>query len=227
MKVKICGIQNPEQAINVGKMRADAIGILVGFGKDLAPNDISMEQARAVVEAAHGLPNPIDTFMLTHAVDPERNILFASDVQPSHVQLTGDVTPEGVKQIKQALPDLNIIKVISIMGPEAIQRAKEYDETGALNALLLDSRVGNMRGGTGRTHDWSISREIARSSHLPVWLAGGLRVTNLRDAMSIVDPDGVDVETGVQNPDGSKNYDLIREFIEIAHNQASGIERLK
>lgn len=225
MKVKICGIQTPEQAINVVNMRADAIGILVGFGRELAPNDISIEQARGIVQAASGLPNGVSTFMLTIAADPETNIQFASAVKPSHIQLTGDISPEGVKRIKQALPDLNIVKVIHVHGRDAIQAAKDFEETNVLSALLLDSKVGDMTGGTGKTNDWSISSEIVKASHLPVWLAGGLRVTNIRDAMSMVEPYGVDVETGVQNSDGSKNYEQIREFIEIAHFETSGIER--
>lgn len=227
MKVKICGIRTLEEAIDVGRLQPSAIGILVGFDKALAPNVVSEEQARRIVEVVHTLPYVIDTYMLTDEMDPEINIKYATSVGSSHIQLLGDVTLEGVTRIKEELPELNIVKVVHITGPESIDLARQYEATGVLESLLLDSRMGNVRGGTGRVHDWIISREIVRESRLPVWLAGGLRVTNLRDAMNQVQPDGVDVETGIQNPDGSKNYELIREFMEIAKSQLGSKERMQ
>jgi phosphoribosylanthranilate isomerase len=227
MKSKICGIRTPEEALNTARLHPGAIGILVGFDKAIAPNVVSEEQAHSIVEALHTQPYNIDTFLLTDKDDPETNIHFAETVGSSHIQLLGDVTPEGIRRIKETLPELKIVKVIHIIGLESIEVAKQYEATNNLDALLLDSRVGRVRGGTGKTHDWSISEEIARESHLPVWLAGGLRISNLKGAMKKVKPYGVDVETGVQNLDGSKNYELIGEFIQIAEGTLNGnIERL-
>jgi phosphoribosylanthranilate isomerase len=110
------------------------------------------------------------------------------------------------------------VKVIAVLNEEAILIAQAYEKTGSLQALLLDSKVIDyMTGASGKTHDWSISRKIVTNSRLPIWLAGGLRVTNLQSVIDTVGPYGVDVQTGVQNADRSKNYDLISNFIEIAH----------
>lgn len=227
MKSKICGIRTPEEALNTARFHPSAIGILVGFDKEIAPNAISEEQAHSIVETLRTQPFYIETFLLTDKDDPETNIHLAKTVGSSHIQLLGDVTPEGIKRIKEALPELKIVKVIHITGPESLKLARRYEAINDLDALLLDSREGRVRGGTGKIHDWSISAEIARASNLHVWLAGGLKVSNLREAMKTVKPYGVDVETGVQNSDGSKNYKLIREFIQIAEGIPNGnIERL-
>lgn len=226
MKVKICGIRNPEEAIKVCQLQPDAIGILVGFDKEVAPNVISIEQAREIIQVARSLPYSIETFLLTDKNDPETNFEFASQVGNSHLQLLGDITTEGITQLKRKLPQVEMVKVIHITGPESISLAGAYDECEAVSALLLDSRVGiEKKGGTGITHDWTISQRIARDSHKPVWLAGGLKVNNIRDAIDQVGPYGVDVETGVQNHDGSKDYELIRDFIYIAKHVPGDKER--
>ena len=98
----------------------------------------------------------------------------------------------------------------------SIEFSQLYEKCNYVDELLLDSRTGNKTGGTGIVHEWNISRRIVRQSRKPVWLAGGLKISNLKEAIRTVKPYGVDVETGVQNPDGSKNYYSINEFISIA-----------
>lgn len=226
MKVKICGIRTPEEALKVCQLRPDALGILVGFDKETAPNVVSVKQAREIVEAVKTLPYFVATFLLTDKDDPETNYEFASQIGNSHLQLLGDVTPEGIVQLKEKLPQIEMVKVVHITGLESIATAGRYDNCEAVNALLLDSRIGfQKRGGTGKIHNWPISWEIVTSSRKPVWLAGGLKVNNVAEAIKQVKPCGVDVETGVQNPDGSKNYELIREFILIAKCFPGGTER--
>ena len=79
----------------------------------------------------------------------------------------------------------------------------------------MDSRSGDARGGTGKTHDWNVSKQIVQTITKPVWLAGGIRLHNVEEAMATVSPYGIDVETGVQNPDGTKNYEAIESFIKL------------
>ena len=214
MKVKICGIRSRQEALRVGEFQPDALGILVGFDPQIAPNNISEEMARDVVQASRELPYNVDTFLLTNKQDADTNIAYSKRIGNSHIQLLGDVSVNDVGVIRYEMPDLGIVKVIHVTGYEAVGLAQEYDDCDAVSALLLDSRIGyHKRGGTGQTHDWTISAEIARRSKKPVWLAGGLRTYNVRSAIETVRPYGVDVETGVQNPDGSKNYDMIKEFV--------------
>ena len=74
-----------------------------------------------------------------------------------------------------------------------------------------------MRGATGITHDWSVSSRIVEMVRKPVWLAGGLSLANVQQAIDRVRPYGIDVETGVQAPDGSKDFDHIAHLVQFAH----------
>ncbi len=217
MKVKICGIRTVEEAMKVAEMHPDALGIIVGFNQDIAPNVIPEDRAKEIVQSIQKLPYKIDTFLLTDKYDAETNTQYSRNIGNSHIQLLGDVSISDVIRIRRELPKLGIVKVIHVTGYEAVSLAREYEACDAVDALLLDSRIGyRKRGGTGQTHDWGISRKITENSRKPIWLAGGLTVYNLRDAIEAVNPYGVDVETGVQKTDGSKNYDAIREFISVA-----------
>ena len=213
MKIKICGIRNVEEAQQIYSLRPDAIGILVQYNKDYAANTVSQEFARRIVEAT---PSYINVFILTEKADAESNIAYCRSIGNRYIQLTGDIPPEEIDKIKEELPYLGIIKVIHVTGEEALGVAKLYEACDSVDELLLDSRIGRKSGGTGRIHDWELSRRIVEESRKYVWLAGGLTTKNLREAIETVRPYGVDVETGVQNADGSKNYDLIREFISVS-----------
>ncbi len=212
MKVKICGIRTPEEALHVAQFHPDAIGILVGFGS-IAPNEVSVEQAEKIVKTTQTLSFPLDTFLLTKANDPETNIQYINNIHPSHIQLTGDISPEDTKKVKEYSSKTKVVKVIHVIDEQSINFAKKYTD---VDALLLDSRIENKTGGTGKIHDWTISQKIIKEINLPIWLAGGLTINNVENAISQVNPYGVDVETGVQNPDGSKNFELIQKFIQLA-----------
>jgi phosphoribosylanthranilate isomerase len=115
------------------------------------------------------------------------------------------------------MPLLQIVKVISVTGEESKAIAHTYEASFAVDQLLLDSKIGKQRGGTGVVHDWNVSKRIILNGKKPVWLAGGIKLHNLKEAITSVKPYGIDVETGVQNSDGSKNYDTIKQFITLIH----------
>ena len=175
-------MRNEEEALKVAELRPDAIGlILEGIGTNL----ISKEKAQQIVQAVNRLNMRISTFLLTNATDPQTNIEYASFVGSTHIQLKGMISPQNVEVIKREMPQLRIVKVIHVTGPEAIEVAKSYEDTGVLDALLLDSSLGNMTGGTGKVHNWAVSRSIVEASSVPIWLAGGLNPTNLRTSIRI------------------------------------------
>jgi Phosphoribosylanthranilate isomerase len=117
------------------------------------------------------------------------------------VQICDRVTSEVRRYIKRALPCVRIVQVIHVAGRESIAEALEVEETA--DALLLDSGNQSLAvkelGGTGRTHDWSVSAELCKRVHIPVFLAGGLNVSNVREAIETVRPFGVDVCSGVRS----------------------------
>jgi phosphoribosylanthranilate isomerase len=213
--VKICGITSAEIAQKVCLLKADVLGFLVGFNKKEASNYITKEIAKEVVKMAKSFSKP--SFLLTKSSDAETVFQTCTFIQNSHVQLLADISPDEIIILKKKLPHLIIVKVIHVMDEKALNLAKKYHECQAVDQLLLDSKVGNALGGTGQTHDWNISKRVVENSQKPVWLAGGLNPSNVLRAISIVKPHGVDVETGVQNQDGSKNYEMIKKFINKAH----------
>ena len=128
------------------------------------------------------------------------------------VQLHAD--RDGIRKIKTALPHLKLFKVINVFDESAIAEAKNYE--GVADALVLDSGIkeNGQQGGTGKIHDWSISRKIVESTSLPVILAGGLNPENVAEAVKTVQPYAVDVNSGVSNTDGKKNLENVKLFVE-------------
>ena len=121
-----------------------------------------------------------------------------------------------MNKLKSELPNIKLYKVVNVFDESAIEEAKGYE--GVADALVLDSAIKEtgQRGGTGKTHDWNISREIVESTSLPIILAGGLNPENVAEAISKVRPYAVDVNSGVSNPDGTKNLEKVKLFVERA-----------
>jgi len=111
---------------------------------------------------------------------------------------------------------MELWKVLNVSYESSIAKAKEYK--GAADAIALDTlnKETGARGGSGKTHDWNISKKIVESVSIPVVLAGGLTPENVAEAIATVSPAGVDVNSGVSNPDGSKDIEKVRAFIKVA-----------
>jgi phosphoribosylanthranilate isomerase len=146
------------------------------------------------------VPPPVATFLLTSATEPEAIIAHARRCRTNTVQLVDRVAPATYAQLRAALPGIRLVQVIHVGGEEAVGEAREIAPLA--DALLLDSgrphEAIRVLGGTGRTHDWAISRQIVEAASCPVFLAGGLRPDNVGAAVSTVRPFAVDVCTGVR-----------------------------
>ncbi len=208
MKVKICGIRRTEDALYAIASGADAIGILVGT--DTSADFIDRTLAASIV---HALPSYCSSVLVTPIEDKEEIIFLARNIGVIAVQLQGKSQPEDLLFFKEACPDIQWIKTIHVTGPASMELARCYMDV--VDALLLDT--GNVctgqLGGTGKIHDWSISREIVSFSRKPVILAGGLNPENVQSAIEIVHPFGVDVNSGVRGADGWKDKHKISAFI--------------
>ena len=217
MRVKICGVSTIEQANKIVDLGADAIGLLAAIDvkkEGVSRGIITKEVAR---EIANSLPPFVDSVLVTSYDNVEKIIETCKFVGNKTVQISNrDLDAKEIEKIKEILPYMKIINVVHVTNKSAIQTAKKIESCS--DAILLDSRIGNQLGGTGKTHDWNISRQIVQNSNIFVILAGGLNPENLEEAIEKVRPWGVDVHTGVENPDGSKNYKKIQKFIRIAKN---------
>jgi phosphoribosylanthranilate isomerase len=129
------------------------------------------------------------------------------------LQLCDSVEPGCYEKLRSSLPGIALVQVIHVTGPESVDEAVSV--AGSVDALLLDS--GNQKlavkelGGTGRTHDWRISRQIVESVHVPVFLAGGLTPENVLLAIREVRPFGLDICSGLRT-NGHLDEEKVRQF---------------
>jgi len=155
---------------------------------------------RLIAEIAATVPPPLATFLLTCRQDAESIIEQHALCRTSTLQLVDHVAPAELKKLRARLPGIRLVQVIHVGGEESIDEARAVG--GLVDALLLDS--GNQKlavkelGGTGRVHDWRISRRIRDVAGVPLFLAGGLNAGNVAEAIAAVAPHGVDVCSGVR-----------------------------
>ena len=212
-KVKICGITNLEDARAAISFGADAVGFLVGKLHPSTSSFLSPEQVSEIV--AH-LPPFCSTVLVTHLSRPEELIPLLKITNVTTLQLHGETTPQEAIQLKKQIPFLKTYKAVHVFDDSSIQEASRY--VGSVDGIVLDTAIKatGQVGGTGKTHDWSISKKIVLSTPLPVILAGGLNPENVADAIRLVRPYAVDVNSGVSNPDGTKNHNKLSVFISRA-----------
>jgi phosphoribosylanthranilate isomerase len=194
-RIKICCIQSAAEARLAIAEGADALGLVGAMPSGPGPiEDAEIAAIAAVV------PPPVATFLLTSATEPGAIIAHARRCRTNTVQLADRVAPAAYAQLRGALPGIRLVQVIHVGGEEAIGEAREIAPFA--DALLLDSgrphETVRVLGGTGRTHDWTISRRIVEAASCPVFLAGGLRPDNVAAAIRRVRPFAVDVCTGVR-----------------------------
>lgn len=149
---------------------------------------------------ARQTPPPIGAFLLTSETSAQNIIAHHQKVMTNTIQIV-DALKEGTyQQIKNALPGIKPVQVIHVLDERSVDEAIETAEQ--VDALLLDSGNPNLQikvlGGTGKVHDWTLSRKIVEQSCVPVFLAGGLHAGNVREALDIVQPFGLDLCSGVR-----------------------------
>ena len=216
IKVKICGITNLDDALAAISFGADAVGFLVGQVHYSTSSFMLPERVAKIVAR---LPPFCSTVLVTHLSRPEQVIRVLRIANVTTLQLHGDTTPAEAIEIKNQFPFLKAYKVIHVSDDSAIQEVSRY--VGFADGIILDTTIKatGQVGGTGRTHDWRLSEKIARSTTLPVILAGGLNPENISEAVRTVQPYGVDANSGVSNPNGTKDHEKLGLFIARAKSQ--------
>jgi phosphoribosylanthranilate isomerase len=131
------------------------------------------------------------------------------------VQCHSDIQPEYIAQLRSQFPAVKFIAVVHITDQKSIEAAMHASRY--TDALLLDTAYKGAAGGTGITHDWSISAAIIQKVSVPVILAGGLNPENVQEAITAVRPYAVDVRSGVSDSTGEKNTEKMQAFIRNAH----------
>ena len=210
MYVKICGIRRHEDALIAAELGADAIGLLVGQRHN-SPDFISAAVARDISRA---LPPSVEPVLVTHIedIDELERLLQQSGI--TTVQLHSEIASSSVERLRGRLPDVKIFKSVHVISADSVAYPEAFRNL--VDGLVLDSInvATDQVGGTGKTHDWSISRQIVtRYPEIPIILAGGLNSENVRSAIEQVRPFGVDVNSGTKAPDGFKDPRKMEAFI--------------
>lgn len=217
VRVQIAGVSSFEEAAVVAACGGDAIGLTLRLPTGVH-DGLTEAKARSIVAA---LPPFVSSVVITYVDNPRDAIDLCRSVGADTLQLHGEFPERQLDMVRAALPHLKIIRAVIVTGPDAVDRAQMVQ--GRVDAIILDSfdPATGRCGATGKVHDWSLSRRIVESVRKPVILAGGLTPENVGAAIACVRPWAVDVHTGVERPDGTRDFDRIRAFVRAAR-AASG-----
>ena len=208
-KVKICGITNEEDAIHAALFGADYVGFLVEI--DFSEDKVTRQKAKTIISK---LPLEVTPVFVTYLQKAKPIIEIAKEISPAIIQLHNDITIQEIGKIRKSLPKIKLTKSISVVNEDSIKEAKKCEKY--VDYLLLDSKVKGIKGGTGKIHDWGISRKIVKSVKCKVFLAGGLNPDNVKEAIEKVKPYAVDTNSGVKLKPRKKDYKKLELFIKRA-----------
>lgn len=210
LRVKICGITQPEQGRAIVELGASALGFICA--KE-SPRYITPEQIGAIVAclptAAAGEPTVerIGVFVNADLATISQTVAIGG---LSGVQLHGNESPNFCQQVRQVLPQVAILKAFRVRSPEVLDAIAPYEAV--VDALLLDAYHPTLAGGTGATLDWTKLRQFQPDR--PWFLAGGLTPANVRDALQEISPNGIDLSSGVERAPGDKDLQKVAQLFE-------------
>jgi phosphoribosylanthranilate isomerase len=194
-RVKICCISSVEEGRLAISYGAAALGLVSEM-----PSGPGVISERLIGEIAGTVPPGVASFLLTSRQSAAAIIDQQRRVRVNTVQICDRLTDGTYGQLREAQPGVSLVQVVHVTGEELIAEATEAAPL--VDGILLDSgnrtAVVKEFGGTGRRHDWQISRRIRESVPVPLYLAGGLGPENVAEAIETVDPFGVDVCNGVR-----------------------------
>jgi len=220
-RVKICCIRSLDEAGMAIEAGAAALGLVsrMPSGPGVIPEEL-------IAHIAARVPPGVATFLLTAELDAGSIIAQQKRTGVNTLQIVDRLKLGAYQGLHAALPGIAFVQVIHVRGPESIEEA--FGVAPFVSALLLDSGNPSLPvkelGGTGRTHDWSISRRIREAVPVPVFLAGGLTAGNVVEAIREVGPFGIDVCSGVRTDgrlDAAKLTDFFRAISTVSGAEAA------
>jgi phosphoribosylanthranilate isomerase len=216
-RIKICCIGSIREAMTAIFHGADAIGLVgkMPSGPGPIPDEL-------IKQISLSVPPPAGTFLLTSETSAKEIINHHKRTLTNTIQLVDLLSEGSYSQIRNELPAIKIVQVVHVIDSKSVESAINLSES--VDALLLDSGNPNLEikelGGTGRVHDWSLSRQIRENSKCPVFLAGGLKPENVRQAIDEVQPFAVDVCSGVRT-NGHLDNKKLKDFISKVQNDTN------
>ena len=197
-QVKICCIKSPAEARLALAHGAGALGLVSAM-----PSGPGVIGEDLIAEIAASVPAGTATFLLTALTEAEAIIAQHQRCRTTTIQIVDALTRGTHRDLRRALPGVQLVQVVHVRGEESI--AEAVTVAPEVDFLLLDSGNPTLAvkelGGTGRTHNWAVSRRIVETCGRPVFLAGGLRPDNLAAAHAQVGPHGFDLCSSVRTND--------------------------
>ena len=216
-RVKICCIASESEAALAVSMGASAVGLVSRMPS--GPGPIPESRIRDI---ARTVPPGVATFLLTSETTAEPIIAQQRYTAANTLQLVDEVAPAVYAALRDALPGVRIVQVVHVRDEGALAEARQLSLL--VDAILLDSGNPSLSikelGGTGRAHDWAVSRKIRDAVQVPVYLAGGLNPGNVGQAIAQVEPFGVDVCSGLRT-DGRLDAKKLEQFMRAVREAAS------
>ena len=212
-RVKVCCIASVVEAWLAIEHGASAVGLVSAMPS--GPGPIPEE---LIAQIAGTIPPGVSSFLLTCQEDVDAIVDQQRRTRVNTIQVCDRLPPGSYARLREELPGVSLVQVVHVNGPEAVEEAIAIAPE--VDAILLDS--GNQSlpikelGGTGRTHDWRLSRAIRESVAVPLYLAGGLKPENVAAAIREVRPFGVDVCSGLRTEGRLDPQKLTAFFQEIA-----------
>ncbi len=210
MRVKICGITQTKQGQEIAALGASSLGFIC---VEQSPRYLAPDQIRAIADS---LPTEIDKVgvFANHSLAEIAHIVEQAHL--TAVQLHGPESPEFCLQLRQAMaPDIELIKAFRIKSAQSLESTAAYVD--CVDTLLLDAYHPQMLGGTGKTINW---QDLAQfKPELPWMLAGGLTPDNIKEALARLQPDGIDLSSGVERSPGDKDLEKVAQLFRLINNQ--------
>ncbi|MFC1770693.1 phosphoribosylanthranilate isomerase [Candidatus Margulisiibacteriota bacterium] len=203
MRIKICGITNIDDAQNAVSLGASALGFI--FAEN-SPRYITPEKAEEICMFMPPFVQLVGVF-----VNEKKEVInkIAEQCKLNLIQLHGNEEPGFCLNINR-----KVIKTFKLTTEEDLKLIPQYQ--GVVSAILLDTKVEGKDGGTGQVFDWGLALKAKESFDIPVILAGGINISNIKKAVQLVNPYAIDISTGVESEPGQKDYNKIKELITVA-----------
>jgi phosphoribosylanthranilate isomerase len=207
LRVKICGLKQPAQALAIAALGVDALGFICvpQTPRYIAPGQIG-QIADQLSTAGHTV----------HCIGVFADATLAEIVETVNqgkltgVQLHGSESPEFCLQVRKALPEVELIKAFRVRSAETLEQIAAY--TGSVDTVLLDAYSTHGLGGTGKTWDWTLLKEFPLT--MPWFLSGGLTPDNAAGAIQVLTPPSIDLSSGVERAPGDKDLSRVQQLME-------------
>jgi phosphoribosylanthranilate isomerase len=203
MRIKICGITQVEQGRAIADLGATALGFIC---VPTSPRYVSPSHLETLT---HSLPTTIGRIGVFANARADLILQIVARTRLSGVQLHGDESPEFCRNLRQHLPQIEIIKALRIRTDDALVESESYFES--VDTLLLDAYHPHQLGGTGKTLNWQTLADF--TPPLPWLLAGGLTPDNVTEALRSVLPQGIDLSSGVERSPGDKDLEKVKQLL--------------